>query len=219
MPTSTKDTNRLIDIGGEVPTNGANDEIEIYQTPYRAEVMIEGVCPLIFHRWNNEAIEEKANSKKGSKEKKMDNIPSYLWPNEEGILCLPGEYLKQSVINAAKYEQDPRSPRKSMVDLMKAALVSLTDLAPVMVGGVGAKAADYIDKRRAVVQRQGITRCRPTFHKGWKATIQLMVNLPDYVPLSKLRYLIQQAGLLVGVGDFRPSYGRFIIISFKELTS
>lgn len=203
--------NRSTEIGGTSPTNGAESCINM-QKPYRVLVELEGVCPMLFHRWNNESVEAKANAKKGSKEKKTDDIESFIWKNEDGILCIPGEYVRQSVIHAAKYEQDPRSPRKSMMDLMKAALVSLTELAPT-----GFKEANYIDKRRVVIQRNAVTRSRPALKEGWKAKFILMVNLPEYVPQEKLNYLLQQAGRIIGLADFRPSFGRFNVTQFKLL--
>ncbi len=123
------------------------------QQPYRVLIELEGVCPLLFHRWNNESVEAKSKAKKGSVEKKTDDVESFIWRNEKGNVCIPGEYLRQTIIHAAKYEQDPRSPRKSMMDLMKAALVSLTELADT-----GLKDADYLDKRRVVIQRSAVTR-------------------------------------------------------------
>jgi len=207
----TKTKNRLTELGGETPTNGGSDSIEL-QKPYRVMVQLEGSCPLLFHRWNNESIAAKAAAKKGSSEKKTDNIESYLYRNDAGIICIPGEYLRQAVIHASKYEQDPRSPRKSLMDLMKAALVSLTDLSPL-----GIKEPDYLDQRRVVVQRQGITRTRPAIKTGWKASFILMINLPEYIPHSRLNYMIQQAGRIIGMADFRPSYGRFTITKFEVL--
>jgi hypothetical protein len=164
--------NRLTEIGGESPSNGAESSIEM-QKPYRILVEITGTCPMLFHRWNNESVAAKGAAKKGSVEKKTDDTESYLWRDEKGFVALPGEYLRQSVIHAAKYEQDPRSPRKSMMDLMKAALVSLTELCSLNV-----KDPDYYDKRRVVIQRSAITRNRPAMKSGWSAKFVLMVNLP-----------------------------------------
>lgn len=208
---ATKVKNRLEEIGGESPSNGAAAFLEM-QKPYRVAVTLEGVCPLLFHRWNNESVKAKADAKKGSLEKRTDDIESFLWRNEQGILCIPGEYVRQSVIHASKYEQDPRSPRKSMMDLMKAALVSLTELAPL-----GIKAPDYIDQRRVVIQRSAVTRNRPALKTGWKAQFFLMVNLPEYVPVQRLNYILQQAGRIVGLADFRPSFGRFAVVKFELL--
>lgn len=207
MKTATKPT----EIGGEVPTNGAKQTIED-GIPYIAEVTIQGTADILFHRWNCEAVEQKAKAKKGSETKKSDDLESYVYRNDKGELSLPGEYLRMSIINAAKFRQDPRSPRKSAMDLFKAAVVSLTPLA-----SFGVKQWDYEDKRRVVIQRNGITRTRPAMKSGWTITVQLQCNLPEYVEPSILNEVIGQAGRLIGVGDFRPSYGRFQVVGFKIL--
>ena len=198
-------------IGGSSPTNGGEFCIEM-QKPYRVAVQLEGSCPLLFHRWNNESVEAKSKAKKGSLEKKTDDIESFLWRNSKGEVCIPGEYVRQAAIHAAKYEQDPRSPRKSMMDLMKAALVSLTELA-----STGLKEPDYLDKRRVVIQRSAVTRTRPALREGWKAGFILMVNLPEYVPAQRLNHILSQAGRIVGLADFRPSFGRFLVTKFELL--
>lgn len=207
----TKTKNRITEISGESPTNGEESFIE-QQKPYRCEIELEGVCVLLFHRWNNESVAAKSRAKKGSIEKKTDDIESFVWKDEKGFLCVPGEYVRQAVIHAAKYEQDPRSPRKSMMDLMKAALVSLTELA-----SLGVKEPDFIDQRRVVIQRSAVTRSRPAMRTGWKATFILMVNLPEYLPPQRLNHILQQSGRIGGLGDFRPSFGRFNVNRFEVL--
>lgn len=207
----TKTKNRVTEIGGESPTNGAEETIEM-QKPYRVLVELEGTSALLFHRWNNESVAAKARARKGSAEKKTDDTESFMWRDEKGHVGIPGEYLRQSVIHASKYEQDPRSPRKSLMDLMKAALVSLTD-----VSSLGVKDPDFMDMRRVVIQRASVTRTRPAMKPGWKAKFILMVNLPEYVPSQRLNYLLQQAGRIIGLGDFRPSFGRFNLIRFEVL--
>lgn len=192
-------------------TNGEESFVEM-QKPYRVLVELEGTCPILFHRWNNESVAAKARAKKGSAEKKTDDTESFIYKDDSGFVCIPGEYLRQAVIHAAKFEQDPRSPRKSMMDLMKAALVSLTDLA-----SLGVKEPDYIDQRRVVIQRSAVTRSRPAMKAGWKAKFILMINLPEYVSPQKLNHLIQMAGRIGGLGDFRPSYGRYNVTKFTEL--
>lgn len=196
-------------IGGEVPTNGAAETIN-GTIPYIAHVTLEGVSDILFHRWNVESVAEKAKAAKGSKSKKTDDVESYVYRNEEGEICIPGEYLRMAVIAAAKFRQDPRSPRKSAADLFKAAIVSLTDLA-----SLGVKEWDYMDMRRVQVQRNGITRSRPAMHKGWRAEFQLLVNIPEYVPTDVLQEVIGNAGRLIGLADFRPSYGRFSVVRFE----
>lgn len=180
--------------------------------PYRVEVTIEGTAAILFHRWNCESVESKSKAKKGSQEKKTDDTESYVYRNENGEVCVPGEYLRGAIIGAAKFQQDPRSPRKSAADLFKAGIISLTELA-----SLGVKDWDYMDKRRVCIQKNAITRCRPAMHPGWKATFILLVNLPEYVSPQLLNTTIQQAGKLIGLADFRPSFGRFNVINFKLL--
>ena len=117
-----------------------------------------------------------------------------------------------STILASKYKQDPRSPRKSAMDLFKAGLVTLTDL-----GSLGIKDWDYIDRRRVTIQRNGITRSRPAVKMGWKTSIIFQVLTPEYISPDLLNETLQSAGRLVGVGDFRPTFGRFQVTKFKVL--
>jgi len=205
---------------GPVSNGGANDIA--FSQPFVTKVVIEGAAPLLFHAWNVEAVREKAGAAKGSKGKKEDNVESYVYRDEAGHIALPGEYFRQAIIHAAKYMQDPRSPRKSAMDLFKAGVVVLTDYAPLASqGGDGsgaarfAKAWDYLDQRRVVIQRNGVNRIRPAMHRGWRASFEVQVILPEYITRDVLCLAVVNAGRLVGVGDFRPTYGRFQVIEFK----
>lgn len=197
------------EIGGEAPTNGAAQVIDA-SLPYVARVEITGSADLLFHRWNPEAVDEKARAAKGSKSKKTDDIESFVYRNDAGEISLPGEYLRQAIIAAAKYRQDPRSPRKSAMDLYKAGVVSLTQLA-----SLGKERWDYEDRRRVVIQRSGVNRTRPAMKVGWSAAFEIMVMLPEYISPADLNEVIAAAGRLIGLGDFRPTYGRFQVVSFS----
>lgn len=187
--------------------------------PYVASVTIEGTAPLLFHRWSNEGVEAKSKAAKGSEAKKTDDVESYVYRDENGVICLPGIYLRGSLCDpkngAAKYRQDPRSPRKSALDLYKAGVVPLTVYAPITTAaGIPAETWDYLDAQRVMVQRNGVTRTRPAFLAGWRAQIDLQVLTPEYIPPADLLAALNDAGRLVGVGDFRPTYGRFQVVSF-----
>lgn len=199
----------LTAVGGESPTNGGLETVQA-AIPYVAEADLEGVADILFHRWNVESVAAKGAAAKGSKTKKTDDTESYLYRNEAGEICLPGEYVRMAILGASRFRQDPRSPRKSALDLYKAAVFSVTDLA-----SLGKSRPDYEDRRRVTVQRNGITRCRPAILKGWRCTVRLMCNLPEYVSSDQLNETLQMAGRLIGVGDFRPTYGRFIVTGFR----
>ncbi len=188
--------------------------------PYTVNVTIRGVAPILFHSWSVESVKAKGEAKKGSEAKKTDDIESYVYRDASGFICMPGTYILGSMTDkkngAAKYRQDPRSPRKSALDLYKAGVVSLTNLAPVLPASTGkpTKDWDYLDRRRVVIQQNAITRTRPAFLEGWTATFQLLCITPEYISPADLHACLNDAGRLVGVADFRPSFGRYQIDSF-----
>lgn len=196
-------------IAGTSPTNDAADDIAS-GIPYVANVTIEGTAAILFHRWSNEAVAEKAAAAKNSRAKKSDNLESYVYRLPDGNIALPGDYLRGAIVNAARFRQDPRSTRKSAMDLYKAGVIALTELADL-----GVKDWDYLDRRRVLIQRNAITRERPAIRAGWRANFDLLVTTPEYIDPPILLQVIGDAGRLVGVGDYRPTYGRFSVIHFE----
>lgn len=169
---------------------------------------------MLFHAYNCESVAEKAAAAKNSKAKKTDDVQSYVTRNDAGEICIPGEYVRQSIIHAAKFRQDPRSPRKSAMDLFKAGVFAQTELA-----SLGTIDWDYLDRRPVQVQRSRVTRERPAFRAGWTAVFEIAVLLPEYISGALLLEVLTQAGKLIGVGDYRPSYGRYAVTNFRVLAA
>lgn len=217
MPSATT-KGKATALGGDVENPLAHHNQE---TPYAVEVTVTGTAALLFHRFQCDAVAAKSAAAKGSAAKKTDDTESYLWRDANELICLPGPYLVGAIAGptgAAKFRQDPRSPRKSALDLFRAGVVPLTELAPIItVAGDKATAPDYYDTRRAVVQRAAIPRVRPAFLAGWQATVILSVLLPQYIPPHLLHDVLVDAGRLVGIADYRPTFGRFRVTSFAIL--
>jgi hypothetical protein len=73
-----------------------------------------------------------------------------------------------------------------------------------------------VDRRRVVITG-AVTRERPALSAGWSATVDLMCQSPTYIPPLALAACLNDAGRLVGIGDFRPTFGRFVITTFEIL--
>jgi hypothetical protein len=207
-------TSQLEKFDSDQVTNGGKPDIDM-QVPYIADITVRGVAPLLFHAWNVEAIDVKAGTAKGSKAKKTDDVESYVYRTTNGVLGIPGVNLHGALCIAAKSMQDPRSPRKSLRDLVNAGIIALDPCAPFHGNP---KAWDYIDRRRVTVQRNGITRSRPAMKEGWTVTFRMLVNTPEYITQPLLDSLVNAAGRLVGLCDHRPTYGRFAVngIEYKS---
>lgn len=198
-------------VGGESPTNGGAEAIS-FSEPYSVRVKIRGTADMLFHRYNCEAVKGKGEAPKGSKAKKTDDTESYVYRNEDGEICLPGEYLRQSIIHASKFKQDPRSPRKSAMDLFKAGVLCST-----MLASLGVKEWHYDHMAPVGVQKARVTRVRPAIRAGWEAEFVIEILTPEYIGPDLLQEVIVQAGRLIGVADFRPTYGRFAVSAFEVL--
>jgi hypothetical protein len=182
------------------------------QAPYCVEVTIQGNAPLLLHRYDSDVVDAKSKAPKGSKIKKTDNLESCVYRTEDGEIGIPGTYLAAAICIAAKSQQDPRSPRKSAMDLFKAAVIPLTEIATL-----GAKDWDLVDRRPVIVNRARITRERPCFRPGWRATFLFQILSPEYIVPDMLYQCIYDAGKLIGIGDFRPTFGRFQPVHFEVL--
>jgi hypothetical protein len=182
--------------------------------PYSVAAKIKGDADLLFHRWSVEETEAKAASAKGSLQRKISNIENFVWRDEQGGLCLPALYVRGAMIGAARFQKDPSSPRRNAMSIYKAGIV----ISPKLPS-LGVTAWDYEDKCRVVnpTTRGGINCVRPAMRAGWEIAFEIQVILPEYIDEFMLRETLDRAGRLIGVGSFRPTYGRFSVVGWERL--
>jgi hypothetical protein len=197
----------------------SNDAEASISLPFTIGITIEGTADLLFHRYSADEVAEKGAAAKGSRAKKTDNIEAYLYRDADGYICMPGRYLARALQEAGRFQQDPRSPRKSALDLCKAGLVVTPILALLIPKAAEGPTQewDYLDRQRVVVQRNAVTRVRPAFTAGWRVTFEIMSLLPEYLTPAFVRRLTDDAGRFIGLADFRPTYGRFNLTRWEPL--
>ena len=69
------------------------------------------------------------------------------------------------------------------------------------------ESTDHVDARGVKVGAAKIIRYRPIF-RSWSAKATVMFNA-EIVNLSEVKKAIEDAGALIGLGDYRPRFGRF----------
>lgn len=181
---------------------------------YAVEVVLVGTAPILFHRYDDASVARKATAGKNSQARKVDDVESYVYRTSNGEIGIPGKNLKACLREAGRSLPDPRSPRKSARELIQSAV----QVEPFLAS-LGRETWDALDVQRVLVQRNAVSRTRPMFHEGWKVGFDVIVLAPEYIAPDWLHDLISRAGRFVGLGDFRPDYGRFRMDSFqvKEL--
>lgn len=192
-------------------TQFKNNGVMEFSEPYQVEVAVQGVAPLLCHRYDIDVVAGKGAAPKGSKDKKTDNVESYVYRLANGECGIPGDMFKASLCASAKFNKDPRSPRKSAYDLFRAGVVVPG------IASLGKKTWDYLDVRPVVVNMARVPRSRPAFNQGWKLVFTIEVLLPEYITPALLNEVVTRAGRICGIGDYRPDFGRFMIERFENI--
>lgn len=73
----------------------------------------------------------------------------------------------------------------------------------------------FFDYRAVTVQRAKNMRARPRFD-DWSLSFEVLVN-PNELEPDQVRQALDNAGMLVGLGDYRPKFGRFVVSAFEVL--
>ena len=173
----------------------------------KVNVKIKGVAPLLQHRF---PLEEHGQNKSKSKKKVYDpkeEADKALYKNKKGIYE-PSEHVWGAMIKAStkfKFEG-----KKTYKDIIKGGIVVEPDAIPL-----NRKDYDEIDARAVVVQRSRVVRWRPKFNK-WELSFDILILDDDNLAPSTLKEILEEAGK-VGIGDFRPRFGRFQVTHFEEV--
>lgn len=181
-------------------------------------VKIKGVCPLILHNGqmadplNRFAKASKAISKKKTKTdedyealSKNEFLSSFYMDGER--LVVPGINIESLLVAGAK-KQRAGGDAKSGIRVEQ-------DPAIEYLGPKTPEALFADDNFRLTVgvriKQARVMRCRPIF-KNWSLTFGIIFEDEILNPEEVALYLTE-AGSKVGLGDWRPRYGRFEVIS------
>jgi hypothetical protein len=170
-------------------------------------ITIKGTCPMIQHQMVADV--ETTKIRTGEKDYSMDWKKAMYF--DEKIGCyIPADHIYGTLAKAAVNFVITGRGKKTYKDLVKAAVLVNEEKIPL-----DKKEPDEIDSRFVVVQRNRINRLRPKFNDGWQAKFSLSI-LDEQFSTDALKDIIEYAGKFVGIGDFRPRFGRFEVIDFKE---
>mgnify|MGYP001585856199 CR=1 FL=1 len=180
---------------------------------YKIRVELEGLAPFLYNRMGEAERELLDSGKTGIKrtvEQRTEEAHGKVHRAADGSLSVPGENIEKCLEQAASQTR------------MKDAKVSMSSLlkATVFVDGHGTfRTQDYTifpimgrippgPRGKAAIIR------RPRIETGWRLHFTLNV-VDDARQPEMLREIIEHAGLYIGLGSWRPRYGRFIIIGWE----
>ncbi len=171
-------------------------------------VEVEGVSPYLMHRFASEKADVAGERKSGRKDYKSE-AEIALYKDEQGTIYVPATQIEGAIIKSASDFRIAGKGKKTFKDLAKSAIWVRPDCVPI-------EPQDWVlDERAVVVQKSRVLRYRPRWNQ-WRLKFDLQV-LEDQFPEDILKQILDNAGAFVGIGDFRPRFGRFIVTSFKKM--
>jgi len=168
----------------------------------KIDVTIRGVAPLLMNRFTGEDS-TKIKKLKTSYDP-MEDAENSLYRDEKGRLCQLATHIEGSIIKSAT--QFKMKGKKTFKDAVKAGVFVEPELIPH-------KIQEWtIDTRPAVVQRSRVMRSRGRLDK-WELDFTMNITDERLTP-EIMKEILVNAGKFVGIGDFRPRFGRFEVVKF-----
>ncbi len=174
---------------------------------YIVDVKIKVVNHLLQHRYEMEKAESKSKKKVGSVDYSKE-AEKAIYRDEKGEIYQPASHIEGALMKAAVNFQITGKGKKTYKDLTKMVIVE-----PFAIPHLY---SDFkVDKRPVVINRARVIRYRPRFDK-WGLSFTMMVT-EDQLPIEVLEEILEYAGRYIGIGDYRPRFGRFRIEKFKKI--
>lgn len=172
---------------------------------------VHGLSPLLQHRFGGEKeiATKSPRAKAVSATDYSKEYLDYLYQDEEGVNCIPSTHFEATMTAAANSFSIPGHKGKRYRDRVKAFLLVEPLLIPIMPQKF------HVDTRPVVIQRQRVLRMRPCFSE-WSADFHIRVLDPQALPPEDVHQFLEYAGRFIGIGDFRPKFGRFEVTRFEK---
>ena len=171
-------------------------------------VKIEGVSPLLMHSPSGLGVKKTARGVIPSPEEEAENA---LYRDGGGNIVVPARCIEGCLVKAGSAKTAPGQGKKTYKNFILAGVQVVPEEVPLISDPF------IIDKRRCVIMRQGIIRCRPRFDH-WSLEFDLRVidaYLLGHGQDQNIKQIIVDGGMLVGLLDFRPRFGRFEVKEFS----
>lgn len=180
---------------------------------YQISGTVTGVAPILFNRMLEDELESDGSSAKGrvTTATRIEESKKRIYKNEKGVF-LPGWNFKQCLLEGCR-RSGLKVGRGSLMPYLQASVFPDRELY-----FLDKAEADFIHTtwgRRPPRTGGACMVRRPALNEGWRLAFSLNV-MDDRRSPDEIRRSLEEAGLLVGLGSWRPEYGRFIITEWSE---
>jgi hypothetical protein len=167
----------------------------------KIKIEIEGTSPLLMNKYNVEAELDRQKGKRITKtyDSKVEAESSAYWSKNKKELIIPSICLYASLLNASSFHKINRRSAKSI----------LAGSLRILPDEVSLGTNKYeIDVRPVVIQRARVLKSRAILNK-WKAQFVIVYNEKLIGDPTIIKTVLEEAGMRIGLMDFRPNKGGF----------
>jgi hypothetical protein len=189
---------------------------------YQVSTRVKGISALLQHRFPMPDYENlgKGGTKHTGAKDYTQEWRGHLYV-DKGYIYQPSIHFELSMVKAAANFKVTGKRGKSYKDLVSANVIIDPEKIPHGIAepqelDTDADKVLYLDMRPVVIQRARVVCLRPAFKAGWELAFTINV-MDDELPSGILQDILVLAGKTVGVGDYRPKFGRFSVTQFEVL--
>lgn len=174
---------------------------------------IEGLAPLLYGAYTDESLEGIETGGSGGKISVADREAvgaNRYHRDESGQLIIPGVNMKKCILEGCAASGE-KYGRKALTPFVAATVFVKGNLP------LGIFKPDYVFKTPGKRPPKTGGACMiyyPAVKEGWSAPFTLTV-VDDRRDPKTLRHVVEEAGLLKGLGPWRPEYGRFALTEWE----
>jgi hypothetical protein len=172
-------------------------------------VEIEGTTALLMNRFPEVEIRTPKAKRTDEQYDIQKDVERALYKDDEIGCFVPNSWIEACLRETAKTFKAARGK-----GTLKKIVLASVFIEPERIA-LNKKTYDEMDIRPVVIMKNRIVRGRPRFnHWNLQFTLTYDENRIDY---QTLRQLVGEAGVINGIGDYRPRFGRFHIVRFDEV--
>lgn len=194
---------------------------------YQVNARIRGLSPILQHAFTGATLEgltQNANKRTAKADYSLEWMQT-MYVNQDGWLYQPASHIEGALVKAATRFQ--MKGKQTFKEPVKANVYAQPDEILHLRNGECVPAPDEsllfdptstlrVNIMRVVVQRSAVARARLEIAPGWELAFRLEVT-EDLISPPSLREFLEEAGRAVGIGDYRPRFGRFEVVDFQPV--
>jgi hypothetical protein len=189
---------------------------------YTVKVTVKGIAPLLQNKFPMPELEDMskgATMRTGSKDYTQE-WRTMFYETPEGMVYQPAVHFEGAMVSAAVNFRIKGKGRKTYKDLFRATVFVSPEQIPHGIKvptelDTDADKSLYLDMRPVVMPNKArVVRIRPTFKSGWELSFIIEV-MDDQIQPELVNDVLTLAGKTVGIGDYRPRFGRFMVTEFN----